>query len=94
MPSLATIRSGCPSTPSWPRLLRRLHALPAQGWRRTVIDIPQRRHPHVRSVDETVTLRGDAGPMRQLALDGLGRSELTRLISHHVDASARELRIR
>ena len=72
-------------------LLRRLPALPAQAWRRTVIDIPTRRHQHVRSVDETVTLRGDAGPLRQLALDGLGRSELTLLISNNVDASAREL---
>lgn len=75
-------------------LLRRLHALPAQAWRRTVIDIPKRRHQHVRYVDETVTLRGYAGPMRQLALDGLGRNEFTLLISNNVDASARELIIR
>ena len=72
-------------------LLRRLHALPAQAWRRTGIDIPPRRHQHVRSVDETVTLRGAAGPLRHLALDGLGRRELTLLISNTVAASAREL---
>lgn len=75
-------------------LLRRLHTLPAQAWRRTVIDIPKRRHQHVRYVDETVTLRGYEGPIRQLALDGLGRTELTLLISNNVDASARELIIR
>jgi hypothetical protein len=75
-------------------VLRRLHALPAQAWRRAVLDIPKRRHQHVRYVDETVTLRGYDGPMRQLALDGLGRTELTLLISNNVDASARELIIR
>lgn len=72
-------------------LLRRLHALPAHAWRRTTLDIPKRRHQHVRYVDETVTLRGYKGPIRQLALDGLGRSQLTLLISNNFDASAREL---
>jgi hypothetical protein len=51
-------------------VLRRLHALPAQAWRRAVLDIPKRRHQHVRYVDETVTLRGYHGPIRQLAVDG------------------------
>lgn len=59
-------------------LLRRLHALPAHTWRRAVLDIPTRRHQHVRAVDATVPRRGDDGPIRQLALDGCGRAELTR----------------
>ena len=58
-------------------ILRRLHALSAHTWRRAVLDIPKRRHQHVRYVDETVTLRGYAGPIRQLAIDGFGRAELT-----------------
>jgi hypothetical protein len=58
-------------------ILRRLHALPAHTWRRAVLDIPKRRHQHVRYVDETVTLRGYDGPIRQLAIDGFGRAELT-----------------
>src|SRR5215813_7359167 len=29
-------------------VLRRLHALPGQAWRRAVLDIPKRRHQHVR----------------------------------------------
>jgi hypothetical protein len=75
-------------------ILRRLHALPAHTWRRAVLDIPKRRHQHVRYVDETVTLRGYDGPIRQLAIDGFGRAELTLLVSNNFDASARELIIR
>jgi hypothetical protein len=75
-------------------VLRRLHALPAQAWRRAVLDIPKRRHQPVRSVDETVTLRGDHGPIRQLAVDGLGRAAFTRVVSNNFDVSARDRLIR
>src|SRR2546427_736163 len=46
-----TIRRRCAA------VLRRLHALPAHTWRQTVVDIPKRRHQHVRYIDETVKLR-------------------------------------
>jgi hypothetical protein len=75
-------------------VLRRLPARPAQAWRRAVLDIPKRRHQHVRYVDETVTLRGDKGPIRQLAVAGLGRAEFTLVVSNNFDATARELLIR
>jgi hypothetical protein len=75
-------------------ILRRLHALPAPNWRRTVLDIPKRRHQHVRYVDETVKLHGYEGPIRQIAIDGLGRAEFTLLVSNNFDVSARELIIR
>jgi hypothetical protein len=75
-------------------VLRRLHALPAQAWRRAVLDIPKRRHQDVRSVDEPVTLRGYNGPIRQLAVDGLGRAEFTLVVSNNFDVSARDLLIR
>jgi hypothetical protein len=75
-------------------VLRRLHALPANAWRGAVLDIPKCRHQHVRYVDETVTLRGYTGPIRQLAVDGLGRAEFTLVVSNNCDASARELLIR
>ena len=71
-------------------LLRSLQELPAHTWRQTTLDIPKRRHQHVRYVDETVTLRGYKGPIRQLALDGLGRSQCTLLVSNNFDTSARE----
>jgi hypothetical protein len=75
-------------------VLRRLHALPAHTWRRAVLDIPKRRHQHVRYIDETVKLHGYDGPIRQIAIDGLGRAELTLLVSNNFDVSARELLIR
>ena len=75
-------------------VLRRLHALPAQAWRRAVLDIPKRRHQDVRYVDEPVTLRGYNGPLRQLAVDGLGRAEFTLVVSNNFDVSARDLLLR
>jgi hypothetical protein len=72
-------------------LLRRLHALPPTAWRRAVIDIPKRRHQHVRYVDETTTLRGYAGAIRQVAVDGLGHPHPTLFVSNNFDASARDL---
>jgi hypothetical protein len=72
-------------------LLRRLHALPVQAWHRAVIDIPKRRRQHVRYVDETVKLRGYAGPIRQLAVNGLGRAQPTLFVSNNFDVSARNL---
>ena len=34
-------------------VIRRLRALPANAWQRAVLDIPKRRHKHIRFVDET-----------------------------------------
>jgi hypothetical protein len=59
--------------------------------RRAVIDIPTRRNPHVRSVDETVKLRGYAGPIRQLAVNGLGRAQPPLFISNNFEVSAQNL---
>ena len=73
---------------------RRLHALPAHPWRRTVVEIPQRCHQHGRSRDETVKLRGYAGPLRPGALDGFGRAAFPLLVSHNLAGRARERLIR
>ena len=54
-------------------ILRRLDALPADAWKRALIDIPKRRHKRIRYVDESVTLGDYDGPVRQLAVEGLGR---------------------
>ena len=56
-----------------------------------MLDVPKRRHPHVRSGDETTTLRGYTGAIRQGAVDGLGHPHPTLLVSNHFDARAREL---
>ncbi len=72
-------------------LLRRLRALPATAWQRTIIAIPKRRHQNVRYLDETTRLRDYPGLIRQLAVAGLGREDPTLFLSNNVAASARDL---
>jgi hypothetical protein len=75
-------------------LLRRLEALPAQDWKPAVIDIPKRRHQQIRFVDETIHLRDYDGPIRQLAVKGLGRERLTLFLSNNFEETARNLIVR
>ena len=56
-----------------------------------MIDIPKRRHQHIRSVDETTSLRGYAGPLRQVAVDGLGHPQPPLFVSNTFDIRARDL---
>jgi hypothetical protein len=72
-------------------ILRRLNALPGSAWRRTVIDIPKRRHKNIRYRDETVKIRGYPEKLRQVAVAGLGRDEPTLCLSNNFQVSAREL---
>lgn len=75
-------------------ILRRLESLPATSWQRAVIDIPKRRHRRIRYVDETISLRDYDGPIRQLAVHGLGREHATLFLSNNFEASARDLIVR
>jgi hypothetical protein len=75
-------------------LMRRLRQLPAAAWQRAVIDTPKRCHQHVRYVDETVHLTDYTGPVRQLAVDGLGHEEPTLFVSNNFEETARTLIIR
>ena len=75
-------------------LVRRLRQLPAGDWSRAVISTPKRCHQHVRYVDERVRLRGYQGPIRQVAVDGLGNEEPTLLLSNDEAETARNLIIR
>src|SRR5262249_31012355 len=72
-------------------ILRRLRALPATAWRRAVVDIPKRRHKHICYVEETVRVRGYPGPLRQLAVSGLGREEPTLCLSNNFEVSGRDV---
>src|SRR5262249_52687926 len=76
------------------RGLRRLKALPAAAWQRAVIGTTQRRHQRGRHVDETITLRGYEGPIRQVAVEGLGREQPTLFLSNDLQESGRALIIR
>jgi hypothetical protein len=75
-------------------ILRRLEALPRSGWTGAVLDTPQRCHQRIWYVDEVVKLRGYEGPIRQLAVDGLGREKPTLFLSNHFEETARNLIIR
>jgi hypothetical protein len=59
-----------------------------------VIDIPERCHTHGRYIEETVRLRVYDGPIRQIAMAGLGRDQPTRFLSNHFEETPRELIIR
>jgi hypothetical protein len=75
-------------------ILRRLERLPAGAWRRAVIDTPKRCHRRIRYVEERVRLRDYEGPVRQVAVDGLGREELTLFVSNNFQETPRNLIIR
>lgn len=71
--------------------LRKLRAVPAQDWRRAVIDIPKRRHKNIGYLDQTLSLRDYGGPLRQVAVNGLGREEPTLFLSNNFAVTPREL---
>lgn len=75
-------------------VVNRLQQLPASAWRTAVIDTPQRFHQHLRYLDETVGRRDDAGPVRQVAVDGWGKERPTRVVSNNTEETARNLVIR
>jgi hypothetical protein len=75
-------------------ILRRLERRPASDWKKAVIDTPKRCHQHVRYLDETVHLRGYQGPIRQIAVAGLGRDQPTLFLSNNFEETPRELIIR
>jgi len=75
-------------------ILRRLRKLPRSDWTGAVIDTPQRCHQQIRFGDENVKLRGDEGPIPQLATKGLGREKSTLFLSNHFEETARNLIIR
>jgi hypothetical protein len=75
-------------------ILRRLERRPASDWKRAVIDTPKRCHQQVRHLEETVRLRGYEGPIRQIAVAGLGRDRPTLFLSNDFEETPRELIIR
>ena len=75
-------------------ILRRLDRLPASAWSKAVIDTPQRCHQAIRYRDETVRLRSYEGPVRQIAVTGLGRAKPTLFLSNHFEETPRSLIIR
>src|SRR5262249_10313365 len=75
-------------------ILRRLGRRPASDWRKAVIDTPKRCHQQIRYLEEEVHLRGYEGPIRQIAVTGLGHDQPTLFLSNHFEETPRELIIR
>lgn len=75
-------------------ILRHLDNLPASAWRRTVLDIPKRRHKNVRYVDSTIELPDYDGSLRQVAVHGLGREDPSLFVSNNSTVTARDIILR
>ncbi len=75
-------------------LLRHLERQPPSAWKGAVIDIPKRSHQRIRYLAEPVRLRGYEGPIRQVAVTGLGREDPTLFLSNHFEETPRDLIIR
>jgi hypothetical protein len=70
--------------------LARLAALPASAWKRHTIDRAGRyRHPHLHQ--DTITLKGVAAPVRQIAVRNIGRDQPTLLITNGHTTPAKDL---
>lgn len=69
-------------------------ALLSPQWTQAVIDTPKRCHQRIRYWEETVNLRGYEGPVRQIAVAGLGRVQPTLFITNHFQETPREVIIR
>ena len=72
-------------------LVRRLLQRPAGDWTGAVIDIPKRRQKRVRYLEQPVRLTDYEGPVRQIAVTGLGREEPTLFLTNHFEARPRDL---
>jgi len=75
-------------------ILRRLAGLPASQWTKAVIDTPKRCHQQIRYLEESVHLRGYQGPIRQIAVVGLGHDQPTLFITNDFQETPREVIIR
>ena len=75
-------------------IIRRLKDLPTSAWKKAVIDIPKRCHTQIAYLEESVRLRGYDGPIRQIAVTGLGRDRPTLFLSNDFEETPRELIIR
>jgi hypothetical protein len=74
-------------------VVRRLRPVPAHGGPKAVMDTPKRCQQHLRYVEERSHLPGDAGEVRQVAVDGLGTEPPTLLLSNNLQGTARNLLI-
>jgi len=72
-------------------IVRRIGQRPASDWTNAVIDTPQRRHQHVRYLDDQIKLRDYCGECRQVAVAGLGRAAPTLFLTNNENVTGREV---
>jgi hypothetical protein len=73
------------------RLVQKILARPSGDWASALIDIPKRRQKRVRYLEQPVRLPDHEGPVRQIAVTGLGREEPTLFLTNHLEARPRDL---
>ena len=72
------------------RMVEQLRQRPPHDWTAAVIDTPQRRHRHLRYLDDRVKLAGYDAPCRQIAAE-LGRPTPTLFLTNNETATGREI---
>jgi hypothetical protein len=75
-------------------ITRRLEHLPKNAWHKAHLDIPKRLHKDIRYLEETISVPGYEGTLRQVAVDGLGRQNFTLFLSNNSEVTARDLVLR
>lgn len=74
-----------------PKILRQLRELPKSDWKRIKLQGVSRLYSQVRYVESPVALRPIRNPLRQLAVDGLGRDEPTLLLTNDFETKPAHL---
>jgi hypothetical protein len=74
-----------------PQLLQHLQSRPSSAWRRIELDGVSRLYKTPRYLDDTITLAGYAGTLRQLTVADLGHDEPTLLLTNQLRRSPKQL---
>ena len=75
-------------------ITRRLDGFAKSAWHKAHLDIPKRRHQDIRYRDDTVSVNGYDGVLRQIAVGGLGRERYTLFLTNNRDVTARDVVLR
>lgn len=70
-----------------PTMLKEIQAQPASAWRRIELESIARAYRTPRILDQTVTLRDYAGPIRQITVTDLGHEEPTIVVTNQLRRS-------
>ena len=77
-----------------PALLREVALQPRSAWRTVHLDLPQRLYQTPKVIEQRVTLRDYAGPLRQFVITDLGHEQPTLLVTNDFHATPTALILR